>query len=304
MNKFVVALCSVVAAASTGVTAHAATKSGQCFAYLAAGSPSTILAHAKALKSSPCDGISWIFSWHELEPSQGTYNWTNVDDALAASGSKPVILRVVGGDSSPSWLPRADGIVAPNPQGGSAWMPIPWNANFLATWKTFINAFGARYNANAHIAIIEGGGDGPQGEAHLTGTYALWHAVGYTEPTYVGAITTEIADFKAAFPSRKVSFAGATAPTGAPSQPSLEQAFLNACEQAHIVVQNNGLTGSSYGRINQNVIEFGYQTASALGTGLGSALRLATQLGASFVEVYYSDATNPANYAAIRAYQS
>lgn len=305
MKKFVLAILAVVVAGSTGgAPAHAATTPGTCFAYLAAGSPSTILAHAKVLAKSPCEGISWIFSWRELEPSQGKYNWVNVDDALAASGSKPVILRVVGGDSAPSWLPRADGIVAPNPQGGSSWMPIPWNANFLATWKTFINAFGARYNANAHIAFIEGGGDGPQGEAHLTGTYALWHGVGYSEPTYVGAITTEIADFKAAFPSRKVSFAGATAPTGAPSTPSLEQGFLGACEQARIVVQNNGLTGHSYGRINQNVIEFGYQTASALGTGLGAALQLATQLGASFVEVYYSDATNPADYAAIRAYQS
>jgi hypothetical protein len=304
MRKFVLALLAVVVAGSTGVTARAATKGGQCFAYLSAGSPNLIITHANVLKSSPCDGISWTFPWHALEPTQGSYDWTTVDDAIAASGSKPVILRVIGGDTAPAWLPRADGIVAPNPKGGSAWMPIPWNANFLAAWKTFINAFGARYNSNSHIAIIEGGGDGPQGEAHLTGSYSLWHGVGYTEQTYVGAITTEIADFKAAFPNRKVSFAGASPPTGAPSQPSLLQGFLNACEQARIVVQNNGLTGHSYGRINQNVIEFGYQTASALGTGLGSALRLATQLGASFVEVYYSDATKPANYAAITAYQS
>ena len=101
-----------------------------------------------------------------------------------------------------------------------------------------------------------------------------------------------------------MSFAGATPPTGAPPQPNLLQGFLGACEQARIVVQNNGLTGTKYGHINQDVIEFGYQTAGALGTGLGAALRLATKLGASFVEVYYSDATNPANYAAIRAYQS
>jgi hypothetical protein len=183
-------------------------------------------------------------------------------------------------------------------------MPIPWNAHFLATWKTFIEAFGARFNANPHIAIIEGGGDGPQGEAHLTGTYSLWHAVGYSVPTYVGAISKEIADFKAAFPSHKVSFAGASPPTGSPAQPSLLAAFLGACEQARIVVQNNGLTGTTYGRINQKVIEFGYQTASALGSGLGAALRLAANLGAAFVEVYYVDATKPSNYTAIRTFQA
>lgn|GEM_PF-2738621 len=77
---------------------------------------------------------------------------------------------------------------------------IPWNADFLATWKTFINAFGARYNANTHIVQIEGGGDGPQSEANLAGGYAQWPSVGYSEQTYVNAISTEIADFKAAFP--------------------------------------------------------------------------------------------------------
>jgi len=52
------------------------------------------------------------------------------------------------------------------------------------------------------------------------------------------------------------------------------------------------------------VIMFGYQTASALGTGLGSALQLGKSLGASFVEVYYTDAVNTANYGAISTFQS
>jgi hypothetical protein len=297
-------LLSIAVVGSTGVAGSSVTTHGQCFAYLSAGSPNLITEHAKVLESSPCAGISWTFPWHAVEPAQGTYDWTTVDDALAASASKPVILRVIPGDTSPAWLPRSDGIDAPNPKGGSAWMPIPWNANFLAAWKTFIDAFGARYNANKHIAIVEGGGDGPQDEAHLTGTYALWHSVGYSVQTYVGAMATEIADFQAAFPSHKISFAGATPPTGAPPQPGLLQAFLGACEHANSVVQNNGLTGSKYGHINQKVIEFGFQTASALGTGLGAALRLATSLGAAFVEVYYVDATNAANYAAINAFQA
>ena len=297
---------AVAAAATTGAAGHAAASgtSPQCYAYMSAGSPTLIINHATALESSPCAGLSWVFPWNKLEPTAGTYNWTTVDDALAASGSKPVFLRVIAGNVSPAWLPRADGIVAANPKGGTAWEPIPWNADFLATWKTFINAFGARYNASTHIVQIEGGGDGPQGEAHLAGSYAQWQAVGYSEQTYVNAISTEIADFKAAFPAHRISFAGATGPTGAPATPNLEQGFISACESANIVIQNNGLTGSKYGHINQTVILFGYQTASAQGTGLGSALQLARNLGASFVEVYYTDATNPANYGAISTFQS
>jgi hypothetical protein len=298
------AAVTVTATSGAGGHAAAAGASPQCFAYLSAGTPKMITSHATALESSPCAGISWVFPWRTLEPTAGTFNWATVDDALAASGTKPVFLRVIAGDVSPAWLPRADGFDGVNPKGGTAWEPIPWNADFLATWKTFINAFGARYNADTHIVQIEGGGDGPQGEAVLAGTYAQWSAVGYSEPTYVNAISTEIADFKTAFPDHKISFAGATPPTGSPAQPSLPQGFISACEQANIVIQNNGLTGTKYGHINQSVIEFGFQTASALGTGLGSALQLGKSLGASFVEVYYADATNPADYSAITTFQS
>jgi hypothetical protein len=302
--KLAAALASILVAGFTTVPASAATTHRQCYAYTPSGSPSMIAAHGVALQSSPCVGISWVFQWQNLEPTSGVYNWTTVDAALAASGAKTVVLRVNAGVTSPAWLPRADGIVAPDPKGGNSWMPIPWNANFLATWKTFISAFGARYNGNTHIAMIEGGGDGAQGEAHLTGTYALWQPVGYSVQTWIGAISTEISDFKAAFPSHKISFAGASTTFTYSGQPNLEQAFLTACEQANIVVQNNGLSGTQYGHVNQNVIEFGFQTKSALGSGLGAALRLATTLGAGFVEVYYVDATNSALYGVITTFQA
>jgi hypothetical protein len=304
MYRFAAVLASTIVAGLATVPASAASTPRQCYAYTPSGSPSMIAAHGHALQSSPCAGISWVFQWRNLETASGVYNWTTVDAAIAASGAKPVVLRVNAGVTSPTWLPRADGISAPDPKGGNSWMPIPWNANFLATWHTFITTFGARYNGNPHIVMIEGGGDGPQGEAHLTGTYALWHAVGYSVQTYVAAISTEIADFKAAFPSKKVSFAGASTTFSYPGQPNLEQSFISACEAAHIVIQNNGLSGTQYGHVNQNVIEFGFQTKSALGSGLGAALRLASSLGAGFVEVYYVDATNAALYGVIRTFQA
>jgi hypothetical protein len=159
-----------------------------------------------------------------------------------ASGTSPECFAYLSAGS-----PKLIVIDAANPKGGTAWEPIPWNADFLATWKTFINAFGARYNSNTHSVQIEGGGDGPQGEANLAGSYAQWQAAGYSEQTYVGAISTEIGDFQAAFPAHEVSFAGASGLTGAPAQPSLLQGFLSACGQANIVAQNNGLTGTKYG---------------------------------------------------------
>jgi len=56
----------------------------QCFAYLtASGSPTAVSQHAHALQSSPCDGISWVLPWKDLEPAQGSYVWTKLDFALA-----------------------------------------------------------------------------------------------------------------------------------------------------------------------------------------------------------------------------
>jgi hypothetical protein len=136
-----------------------------------------------------------------LSPRRGKYNWALVDAALAASKPKPVFLRVIAGTQSPAWFPRADEIYIPNEgEGTSGWMPVPWNPTFLADWGRFITAYGARDDGNPRISIIKGGGDGPEGEANLSGTYAQWAAVGYSVPVYVSTIATLIHDVKTAFP--------------------------------------------------------------------------------------------------------
>lgn len=204
-----------------GRTGAAGAKHPQCYAYIEpmrSRSAASIEATAAALKPSPCHGDSWIFRWSQLEPSPGTYDWTLIDTALAASKPKPVFLRVIAGTQSPAWFPRADEIYVPNEgEGTSGWMPVPWNPAFLTDWGQFIAAYGARYDGNPQISIIEGGGDGPEGEANLSGTYTQWAAVGYTVPLYVNTIATLIHDFKTAFPHERISFAGASGPSRPPA---------------------------------------------------------------------------------------
>ena len=295
-----------------------AAKHPQCYVYIEpvrSRSVASIDATADALKSSPCHGNSWIFRWAQIEPSPGTYNWTLIDAALAASKPKPVFLRVIAGTQSPAWFPRADEIYVPNEgEGTSGWMPVPWNPTFLTEWGQFIAAYGARYDRNPQISIIEGGGDGPEGEANLSGTYAQWAAVGYTVPLYVNTIATLIHDFKIAFPHERISFAGASGPSRPPAGTgSPEAGFLHDVEVAHITVQYNGL--SSQGPwptrarliVNSSSDGFGYQMLRAVGgSGVGplpADLQLATSLGADFVEVYYEDAVNPVNWQTIEAMQ-
>src|SRR5580704_8097547 len=291
----------------------------QCFAYIEpvrSRTVESIDATAAALAPSPCHGDSWIFRWSQLEPAPGTYDWTLIDAALAASKPKPVFLRVIAGTQSPAWFPRADEIHVPNEgEGTSGWMPVPWNETFLTDWGQFIAAYGARYDGNPQIAVIEGGGDGPEGEADLAGTYAQWAAVGYTVPVYAAAIARLIQDFKAAFPRERISFAGASGPTHPPRGiGSPEAAFLQDVEAAHVTVQFNGL--SSLGAwptraaaiVNTASDGFGYQMLRAVGGSgvgpLGADLQVAEHLGADFVEVYYEDVVNPVNWPAITAMQS
>jgi len=291
----------------------------ECFAYIEpvrSRTVATIDATAKALAPSPCSGDSWIFRWSQVEPSPGVYNWSLIDAALAASKPKPVFLRVIAGTQSPSWFPRADEIYVPNEgEGTSGWMPVPWNETFLSDWGQFIAAYGARYDGNPQISIIEGGGDGPEGEADLTGTYAQWAAAGYTVPVYAAAIARLIQDFRTAFPHERISFAGASGPSRPPpGVGSPAAAFLQDVENAHITVQFNGL--SSLGAwparaaaiVNTASDGFGYQMLRAVGgSGVGplsADLAVAEHLGAGFVEVYYEDAVNPVNWPVITAMQS
>jgi hypothetical protein len=299
--------------------ASSATTHPQCFAYVEpvrSRTVESIDATAAALAPSPCHGDSWIFRWSQLEPSPGTYDWSLVDVALAASKPKPVFLRVIAGTQSPAWFPRADEIYVPNEgEGTSGWMPVPWSSTFLADWGQFIAAYGARYDGNPQIAIIEGGGDGPEGEADLTGSYAQWAAVGYTVPVYATAIATLIQDFKTAFPHERISFAGASGPPGAPpGVGSPVAAFLHDVEAAHITVQYNGLSSlATWPTRAETIVNtasdgFGYQMLRAVGgSGVGplpADLQLAASLGADFVEVYYEDVVNPANWPTIKAMQS
>ena len=252
-----------------------------CFAYVEpvrARSVASIDATAKALAPSPCHGDSWIFRWSQVEPSPGVYDWSLIDAALAASKPKPVFLRVIAGTQSPSWFPRADEIYVPNEgEGTSGWMPVPWNQTFLSDWGQFIAAYGRHYDGNPQIAIIEGGGDGPEGEADLSGTTPSGHPSATRSPVYAAAIARLIQDFKTAFPHERMSFAGASGPSHPPRGiGSPEAAFLQDVEAAHVTVQYNGL--SSLGAwptraasiVNTASDGFGYQMLRAVG-GSGSA---------------------------------
>ena len=129
------------------------------------------------------DGGMRTFYWAMLEPNKGDYRWYHVDDWLAAEaakGKKAAITfstyngRLAGGIAVPSWVwaeaPTAVvniGTCDPGQWGCSPdgiWrVPRYWHSAYQDRYRTFINAFAARYRDDPRIAWI-GVGVGIYGE--------------------------------------------------------------------------------------------------------------------------------------------
>lgn len=277
---------------------------GPCFAYTQAGSTvSGIQQKASALATSPCAGISWVFGWDQIETAHNVYDWSLVDAAIAASGSKKIILRVKAGVTSPTWVKTyAQWVTVPN-----GWMPVPWENGFLLVWDTFTVAFGARYNGNPQIALIETAGTGQYGESFLPGTLALWQSVGYTDAVYLAAIERIVAKFAGAFPSIPVSLDVSSGVAGGTNMQKPQVDWLIASSYANTVyVQQNGLSANSTPghQVVQVAPLFGFQmigVSSDPRTGdFCTALKTDLVDGGAFVEVYYADAIDPAQWSTIR----
>src|SRR5437879_4806814 len=82
------------------------------FDYVAAPDTSPAAFEAKAasqLRDPLVYGVSWKFRWSTLEPAEGQFDWSLVDQAVdvAARAGKKSILRVYSGLTTPDWVYEA-----------------------------------------------------------------------------------------------------------------------------------------------------------------------------------------------------
>jgi hypothetical protein len=284
----------------------------RCWAYTQTGSTvAMVVSRARALGSSPCTGNSWVLHWKDLEPAPGVYNWTIVDAAIngSAAAGKPVFLRVLAGIYSPTWIlsvAQTASIPATlyTPAG---WLPAPWDRGFLTAWETFIAAYGARYDANRKIVLIETAGTGIYGESYLPGGLPLWQSVGYTQTAYIAAIQEIIRKYVAAFPRHYVGLNVSIGVVGANQNVmSPLVSWVARTYPRKVYVQQNGLSGTTVPgkQAVQAAPLFGLQmvgpTNQSRTGSLCAAFRAALVDRAAFVEVYNADATNPAFYSTLR----
>lgn len=126
------------------------------------------------------------FTWAELEPSDGNYDFSAIDRLLGKLDEDQTLrLHISGGDDTPGWLRDKAGALRMRHQhsGTTYTLPRYWTGAFQAEYQDLVQALGNRYDANPRVVSINmfgastkfdepfvlGGGDASARRAHEAG---------------------------------------------------------------------------------------------------------------------------------------
>jgi hypothetical protein len=188
------------------------------------------------------DGLALRFSWKQLEPRDGDFNWSPVDVQIASARAhhKKVSLGVTAGVRTPAWVYAAGAsyfsFVWNKPWGApicsNQRMPIPWDPVYLDKWDRFVRALGARYGHTSIVVYVKITGVNATTQevilphsrsvsiSHLGvicvsgDDVARWQAVGYSRAKLEQAWKRMADTFAQAFPDAKLGLM--TGPAGLP----------------------------------------------------------------------------------------
>jgi hypothetical protein len=279
-------------------------------------------------------GYSIRTSWRRLEPKQGKYNWTYIDQsiALAKQKGKYVVLRVLAGMESPDWVKNDPTIEKmsfigrdPNQAYYNQMVTVvkPWDPNYLKKWYAFLDTLAKRYRNEPLLYWVAVSGPvmssatpllpgDPQTEAEIK-------KQGYTHETWVAVWKEAIDRTAAAFPGKSVSLCL--------DPPKWDASVANELADyavpkygARICLQSNGLSAKwpvmeqkdpAYKQFvdifrqyrGKATIGFQMTWAAAWANGtdrlglLDAAIKVGLDLGATYLEIYQDDLIDPANAA-------
>ncbi len=221
---------AVLAAASTVVlclSAVATARAGQPVASTDAPVPSGLVvvidaralddpSWRQALDDPSISGIALQIHWSDIEPTEGSPDWSKLDAVLsAAAGSKKwVQLLIFPGFFSPAWaLEGAQTEQFPiqyGPGKGSVeTLPMPWDTVYLSRWLAFIKRLSERYGKAPALRMIAAAGPtSVSGEFTLPNSprdLKTWQDDSYTPSKYIGAWVAVFKAYAADFPDQYVS---------------------------------------------------------------------------------------------------
>lgn len=174
-------------------------------------------ADSKNATNPSISGANLEWSWADIEPSEGVYNWTKVDRDIHTwtSQGKQVILRFatggqiswsgsVDGSYTPPWVFNTYGVPRVREINGTIF-PVYWNSIYLQKLADFVNVTAARYDANPYVAAVEigigqGGETEPDGSASRNPhQLQLWQRYGYTNALWWETIQRIVAIYESAW---------------------------------------------------------------------------------------------------------
>lgn len=157
------------------------------------------------------DQIALKVSWADINPSNGTYNWSFIDNYLANYPNARFTLRIQSGNSCPTWLSDITGLVEVYNQARdqTAWVPHWWEEVAMQAWDDMIHAAGTRYDSNPRVVMVSA--DAPMvvySEPYILGSDqpsgARLFTAGLNLTTTKASITRCVSDTAAAFPNTLV----------------------------------------------------------------------------------------------------
>lgn len=162
-------------------------------------------------------GANLEWSWADIEPGEGVYDWSKVDRDINVwtSRGKQVILRFatggqiswsgsVDGSYTPPWVFDTYGVPRVTETNGTVF-PVYWNPVYLQKLTDFVNAAAARYDTNPSVAAVEigigqGGETEPDGSASQNPhQLQLWQRYGYTNALWWQTIRRIVSIYEAAW---------------------------------------------------------------------------------------------------------
>jgi hypothetical protein len=143
-------------------------------------------------------GLTFRTSWADVEPADGTFDWTKLDTVFdrAEQHGKWVELVLIPGFATPTWA--MDGVATATftvkygpGKGEQLSLPLPWDQTYLDRWFSFLTAVSNRYRDRpSFIKIAADGPTSVTAEMSLPNEPAdlcTWISVGYTSDRLINA---------------------------------------------------------------------------------------------------------------------
>lgn len=175
--------------------------------------------NVNTLNNPAVDGISLRQSWSVVNPSDGVFNWSYLDNQVytAAASGKKILIRICdGGINIPTWVTSGAATTFTyfdtNPYHTSyntyVTIPVFWDAYYVTKKKALIAAFGAHFTGNpaikvACVGIANAYSDDwgiPNGATDISN----WKAVYYTSQKLIDSCDAIVDAMMNAFPNQVV----------------------------------------------------------------------------------------------------